>query len=70
MISSAKGAPKGLRRLAAALNIFCISPGAIFKLWNGKSVAVKFLEAEIHETRYYYYEDDVTGTFISTGKAR
>jgi hypothetical protein len=45
-------------------------PGTIFKPWDGKSVAVKFFEAEINGTRYYYYEDAVTGTFISAGKAR
>jgi len=45
-------------------------PGPIFKPWNSKTVEVNFFEAEFHGTKYYYYEDAATGTFISAGKAR
>jgi hypothetical protein len=45
-------------------------PGPIQKPWNGQNVEVNFFKAEFHGTTYYYYEDAVSGTFISAGKAR
>lgn len=44
-------------------------PGPVFKPWNGQSVRVNFFEANFHGTKYYYYEDAATVTFISAGKA-
>ena len=45
-------------------------PGPISKPWNGQSVEVNFFEAEFHGTKYYYYDDAASGTFISAGRAR
>ena len=44
--------------------------GPIFKPWNGVSVEVNYFESTINGSRYYYYEDKVTGKFISSGLAR
>ncbi|MBZ4396818.1 polymorphic toxin-type HINT domain-containing protein [Myxococcus sp. AS-1-15] len=44
--------------------------GPIYKPWNGQSVKVNFFESTLHGTKYYYYEDTVSGRFISAGLAR
>jgi hypothetical protein len=45
-------------------------PGPIYKPWNGQSVKVNFFEWKFRGTKYYYYEDAASRTFISAGKAR
>jgi hypothetical protein len=45
-------------------------PGPIYKPWNANTVKVNYFEWEFRGTKYYYYEDAATGTFISAGKAR
>ena len=45
-------------------------PGPIYKPWKGNSVEVNYFETVINGTKYYYYEDAASGTFISAGKAR
>lgn len=46
-------------------------PGPIFKPWkNGSSVEVNYFESVIDNKKYYYYEDKISGAFISSGLSR